>query len=86
MNVLNGPFEQRRIALFGHELKALHQHVLRYQGRVELFDDAGGATVLVTKSELDALEAAIEMLGKTDAVRAMHIEVARVAAASMAAS
>ena len=77
------PFEQLRVDGRSGEIARLHGHVLRHRGRVELMDDSGGTTVLVTKSELEALETAIELLGKTDEVRAMHIEVARLAAASM---
>lgn len=83
LNHLNGSFEQLRIDSSNPELMTLHAYVLQRGSRVELSDDRGGMTVLVTKTELEALETAIELLGKTDDVRAMHIELARVAAASM---
>lgn len=85
-NHLSGPFEQLRIDSSNPSLLALHGHVLRHGGRIELTDDRGGTTVLVSKSEIEALETALELLGKTDDVRAMHIELARVAAASMNAA
>ena len=82
-DILDGPFEQFRVDSRSSVVSRLHGHVLRHRGRIELRDDTGGTTVLISKSELEALETALELLGKTDEVRAMHIEVARLAAASM---
>lgn len=80
------PFERVHLPASQQELIALHRHVLRHGKRVEIMDDTGGKTVLIAGTELEALETALELLGKTDEVRALHLEVARLAAASMNAA
>lgn len=63
-------------------LLSLHKHVTRHRSRAELIDADGTSSVLITKCELESLEAALEMFGRTDEAREMHIHVARLAAAS----
>lgn len=77
-----GPFERMHLHSGALDVSQLHTHVLRHGKRIELVDEKGGVTVIISSSELEALETALELLGQTDDVRALHIEVARVAAAS----
>lgn len=80
---LKRPFDRVHLHATAPDLSRLHKYVLRQGKRVELVDETGGATVLISGSELEALETALELLGQTQDVRALHIEVARLAAASM---
>ena len=66
------------------ELAKLHEHVLTRNARVEFTSDAqnGATTVLISKSELDGLERALEILAATDDVRAMRSELAKLVARS----
>ena len=59
------------------DLIKLHQLVLKKTKRVELVTRDGGTSVLISKSELDALEQALEILGDTEEVRAMQDAIAR---------
>jgi len=61
------------------DVARLHAAVVRTSGRIELTDAEGNACVLMTKSELDALEHALEILSNTDDVRAMNDQLARIA-------
>jgi hypothetical protein len=74
------PFDRVHLHTTAPDLTRLHKYVLRQGKRVELVDETGGATVLISGSELEALETALELLGQTEDVRALHIEVARLAA------
>jgi hypothetical protein len=58
----------------------LHQHVHNRRTRVELATQDGSVCVLITKSELDALEHALEILSDSNDVREMRDHLARVAA------
>jgi hypothetical protein len=74
------------------DLAKLHADVLKRHARVELIrsasdgasgDESGNARcVLISKSELDGLERALEILAATDDVREMRQEVARLIARS----
>jgi hypothetical protein len=70
------------------DLAKLHADVLKRHARVELIrsasDGASGNArcVLISKSELDGLERALEILAATDDVREMRQEVARLIARS----
>jgi hypothetical protein len=61
----------------------LHELVLRRNGRIELTTRDGGASVLISKSELEALEHALEILSDTNDVRAIRDELSRLAGATM---
>lgn len=61
------------------DVVALHRRVLRSNDRIELTCRDGGTTVLISKAELDALEEALEILSDTNEVRALRLEVQRVA-------
>jgi hypothetical protein len=78
----SGAFKRMSIDAATAKLIELHQLVLRNSGRIELATPDGGTTVLISKCELDALEAALTILGNTDGVRAMREELARVAVAT----
>ena len=67
------------------DLAELHAHVVTRHARVEFVRGNGdgndhAACVLISKSELQGLERALEILAATDDVRAMREELARVAA------
>lgn len=64
-------------------LDELHKQVVEHSSRVELVDNEGGTSVLIAKSELEALEQALAFLSDTDEARAMRLQIARVASASM---
>lgn len=44
---------------------------VRFKGRVEITNCDGGSCVMISKDELDSLEAALEILSNTDG-KAMH--------------
>jgi hypothetical protein len=58
-------------------LRDLHQRVVGQTGRIELRDGDGPACVLISKSELDALERALDILSQTKDVRDMRDELSR---------
>jgi hypothetical protein len=57
----------------------LHQMVHARSTRVELATHDGTVCVLITKTELDALEQALEILSDSNEVREMREHLARVA-------
>jgi PHD/YefM family antitoxin component YafN of YafNO toxin-antitoxin module len=64
------------------DVAELHRMVLKQTGRVELVTRDGQETVLITKSELRALEEALAILSDTQSVRAVREQLERVAALS----
>lgn len=60
----------------------LHQLVHARNGRVELHTHDGDICVLISKTELDALEQALEILSGTDEVQAMREHLTQIAAAA----
>ena len=71
-------FDLRDVA---NALTALHRRVCETGHRVEIScEDSGTTCVLISKSELDCLERAVEILGDTEAVQALCGEIAMVAA------
>jgi len=55
------------------DLPALYERVAVTKGRVELTrDGSDDSCVIISKSELESLERAIELLSDGDGVRAMH--------------
>jgi hypothetical protein len=58
----------------------LHRQVLNDTARVELRSRDGQATVLISKSELDALEQALAILSDTEGVRGVREQLGRLAA------
>jgi len=75
------PFATIDLERSEHRLSDLHAQVLRHHGRIELVCP-GGVCVLISREELQSLEQALEILSRTDAVRAMQAEVAQVARAA----
>ena len=63
-------------------LRDLHHLVVGHTGRVELRDGDGQACVLISKSELDALEHALDILSQTEDVREMREELWRLVASA----
>ena len=55
----------------------------REKGRIEITNCDGGSCVMISKEELDYLEAALEILSKTDGVKEMHRMVRRYAVLSL---
>lgn len=66
------------------QMVRLHAQVLREQCRIQVRSEAG-LSVLISKSELDGLERALEILSQTDTMRQMRRELARVASMDMRA-
>jgi hypothetical protein len=63
----------------GVDLAALHERVVRQTSRIELRSRAG-ASVLISKSELQGLERTIEILSESETVRSLHEQLQRIAA------
>jgi hypothetical protein len=64
------------------DLRDLHHLVVGQIGRIELRDGDGAACVLISKSELDALEQALDILSETKDVREMREELSRLVASA----
>lgn len=54
-----------------NELHQLHECVVRHHRRIEITAGAHGASVLISKAELDSLERALEILSETEDVRTL---------------
>ena len=66
-----GCFHTLSLSQFLRAVEDFHERVSVGSGRVEITrDDCGEACVLISKSELDALERAIEILAQSDDYRA----------------
>lgn len=61
-------------------LAELHEWVGRENQRIELTARTGPSCVIISKSELDALEQALEILSETGNVQAMRKDLAKLAA------
>jgi hypothetical protein len=61
------------------DLVELHRLVLKHTGRVELNTLDGQSSVLITRSELRALEEALAILSDTESVRGVREHLARIA-------
>jgi hypothetical protein len=64
------------------DLHDLHRHVVGHTGRIELRDGDGAACVLISKSELDALEHALDILSQTKDVNEMRQQLSRLVASA----
>ncbi len=64
------------------KLPDLHQHVVLHTRRIELRGGDGSSCVLISKTELDSLERALEILSDTEEVRAMRGHLERLGAAT----
>jgi hypothetical protein len=65
----------------------LHRRVIESGRRVEIVPDNGSASsVLISKAELECLERAVEILGDSDAVKALCGEIAMLASRAGGAS
>jgi PHD/YefM family antitoxin component YafN of YafNO toxin-antitoxin module len=68
----DGPFQTLDAAALAQtDLTVLLCRTVRYQGRVEITNCDGGVCVVISKEELDSLEAALEILSNADG-KAMH--------------
>ena len=68
----SGCFHTLSLSQFGQSLEELHQRVAAGHGRVEVKSDGGHhACVLISKSELESLERALEILAGTGDYQAM---------------
>ena len=76
-NAVN-PFQTLDVEEVGPELGRLHDLVVRNTGRIEIAGDHG-ASVLLSKTELDSLERALAVLSATDEVRDLCDAVAHMA-------
>jgi hypothetical protein len=72
-------FQSVDVSDVGPELSRLHQLVVRNRGRVEVMGADGESSVILSKTELDSLERAIELLSATDDVRELRDAVAHLA-------
>jgi len=65
----------------GVSLAKLHDEVVRFKGRIEITRNGSDERcVLISKSELDSIEAALAILSDTDGVKAMSAQIAQLAA------
>ena len=68
------------VSIIASNLSELHEHVTRTNGRVEITRPGSDERcVLLSKSELDSLERALEILSDTDDVRHMSVKIAQLA-------
>ncbi|HZZ42588.1 MAG TPA: hypothetical protein VFE58_06600 [Tepidisphaeraceae bacterium] len=63
----------------GTQLDQLHEMVVRRCGRVEMIGPNGESSVVISKTELESLERAIELLSATEDVRELCDAVADMA-------
>ena len=64
-----------------NDLQAMHQRVCETGRRVEIAcEDSGNVCVLISKTELDCLEHAVEILGDSEAVQNLSGQIATLAA------
>jgi len=74
-------FERYDVGYASGALRALHEQVIRSNGRIEIArDGCDDCCVLISKAELEGLERALEILADTEQVRAMSDKVAQLAA------
>lgn len=63
------------------DLQTIHRRVCETGRRVEIgCEDSGNVCVLISKTELDCLEHAVEILGDSEAVQNLSGEIATLAA------
>jgi hypothetical protein len=62
-----------------NRLLELHRQVLGQNSRIEVGDGDGAVCVLIAKSELDALERALEILSATEDMRVMRDHLSQLA-------
>ena len=80
-----GCFHTLSLSQFLRAVEDFHQRVSVGSGRVEITrDDCGDVCVLISKSELDALERAIAILAQSGDYRAMCSELTAMAGECMA--
>lgn len=72
-------FQTVDITETGAELSRLSRLVAQTRGRVEIAADNGESCVMISKTELESLERALELLSDTECVREMHSAVAHLA-------
>ena len=75
------PFQVLDIQTAGGSLEHLHAHVVRCSGRIEIHCPSGKVCVLISKTELESLEQAIEILSQGPDYKQMCEEVSGVAGA-----
>lgn len=69
------------------DFASLHRRVIESGRRVEInCENSGTACVVISKAELDCLERAVEILGDSEAVKALCGELAMLASRSNATS
>ena len=73
------PFQILDIQTAGGSLEHLHAHVVRCCGRIEIHCPSGKVCVLISKSELESLEQAIEILSQGPDYKQMCSEISDVA-------
>ena len=74
-------FDSYEVKYVSGLLDQLHADVVRHKGRIEITrDGCDDCCVLISKTELDALEQALAILSDTDGVRAMSGQIAHLAA------
>ncbi|HEY7086678.1 MAG TPA: hypothetical protein VH518_01235 [Tepidisphaeraceae bacterium] len=67
------------IDVFNQDLLDLHRQVANRTGRVVLRTRDGTMTVLISKTELDAMEEALAILSQTEEVRGVKEQLSRIA-------
>ena len=78
-----GCFHTLDVTRFRLELADLHTQVANGQGRVEITrNGTPDVCVLISKTELDSLERALEILSRTDDFKAMCQSLTQVASAA----
>lgn len=75
------PFQVLDIRTAGGSLEHLHAQVVRCSGRIEIRCPSGNVCVLISKTELESLEQAIEILSQGPDYKQMCTEVSEVAGA-----
>jgi hypothetical protein len=76
----DSPFQSLNLAQVQGNLMKLYERIACQKGRVEIVSPGGECEcVLISKTELDSLERALEVLSDSDDVRALTHEIEHVA-------
>jgi hypothetical protein len=78
-------FQTVEAGKFQADLVRMLCRTAREKGRIEITNCDGGSCVMISKEELDYLEAALEILSQTEGVKEMHRMVRRYAVLSLEA-
>ncbi len=77
------PFQVLDIQTAGGSLEHLHAQVVRCSGRIEIHCPSGKVCVLISKTELESLEQAIEILSQGTDYKQMSEQISEIAGTTL---